>query len=112
MRFGTEGGVAGRPYAQNRHYGVAPSIAYGLESKTRFNLSYFHLTESDTPDYGLPWLYNKLSPANRHAYFGFADANFLKADVDMLTGKFDYDIAPHVAPSQHRPMGVIQHAMR
>jgi catecholate siderophore receptor len=91
---GTEGGVAGRPFAENRHYGIAPSLEFGMNSPTRETISYFHLTEDDTPDYGLPWLFNKLSPAGRHSYFGFPDANYLRANVDVLTGKVDHDFAP------------------
>jgi len=82
----TEGGVAGRPYAENRRFGVAPSLTLGLNAPTRLTLSYFHLTENDTPDYGLPWFEN--APAagvNRHAYFGFPDANYLRTDDDVLT---------------------------
>jgi catecholate siderophore receptor len=92
----TEGGVAGRPYAANRHFGIAPSISFGMDNPTRATLSYFHLSEDDTPDYGIPWLLNKPSPANRSAYFGFPDANYLRANVDVLTGKIDHDFTPAV----------------
>jgi catecholate siderophore receptor len=89
---GTEGGVAGRPYAENRHFGIAPALTFGVNGPTRETVSYFHLTENDTPDYGLPWLFNKPSPASRHAYFGFPDANYLRANVDVLTGKLDREL--------------------
>jgi len=92
---GVAGGVAGRPFAANSHYGVAPSLTVGLNSQTRGTISYFHLTESDTPDYGLPWLFNKLSPANRHAYFGFPDTNNLRADVDVLSGRLVHNFSEH-----------------
>jgi catecholate siderophore receptor len=93
----TEGGVAGRPFAANRHYGIAPSLSFGMNSPTRETVSYFHLTENDTPDYGLPWLLNKPAPAGHSAYFGFPDANYLRANVDILTGKLDHDFSPGVA---------------
>jgi len=92
---GVAGGVAGRPYAENSHYGIAPSLTLGMNSQTRGTISYFHLTESDTPDYGLPWLFNKLSPANRHAYFGFPDTNNLRADIDILTGRLVHNFNEH-----------------
>ncbi len=93
---GTAGGVAGRPYAENNHYGIAPSVSFGLNSPTHYTISYFHMTESDTPDYGLPWLFNKLAPANRHAYFGFPDSNHLRADVDIMTGKLEHNFNEHL----------------
>jgi catecholate siderophore receptor len=42
----TEGGVAGRPYDENRRFGVAPSISFGMNSPTKLTVSYFHFTES------------------------------------------------------------------
>jgi catecholate siderophore receptor len=93
-----EGGVAGRPFAAIRRFGIAPSIEFGMNSPTRFTLSYLHMTENDTPDYGLPWFYNKLAPGvSRHAYYGFPDQNYLKTDADILTGKFDHDFSHSIA---------------
>ncbi len=66
-----EGGVAERDAAEIRRYGIAPSISFGLNTKTRATLSYVHLSENDTPDYGMPWLFNEVAPADRHSYFGF-----------------------------------------
>jgi catecholate siderophore receptor len=89
--MGTEGGVAGRPYAENRRFGLAPSITFGLNQPSRLTVSYFHFTESDTPDYGLPWSMNKLAPGvNRHSYFGFPDANFLRTNDDIFTVKANH----------------------
>jgi len=88
---GTEGGVAGRPFAENRRFGIAPSISFGLGSSSRLTVSYFHFTESDTPDYGLPWFFNKLAPGvNRHSYFGFPSQNSLKTNDDILTLKANH----------------------
>jgi catecholate siderophore receptor len=84
----TEGGVAGRPYAENRRFGVAPSLSFGMNAPTGLTVSYLHFTESDTPDYGLPWFENGPAPgAGRHAYYGFPDANYLRTDDDILTLK-------------------------
>ncbi len=93
----TEGGVAGRPYANNRHYGVAPSLTLGMNSPTRYTVSYFHFTESDTPDYGLPWFFAGIAPTNRHNYFGFPDQNYLRTSDDIITGKVDHDFGHGVA---------------
>ena len=87
----TEGGVAGRPFAENRRYGIAPSISFGLNSPSRLTLSYMHFTESDTPDYGLPWFENGLAHGvSRHAYFGFPDQNYLRTNDDILTLKANH----------------------
>jgi catecholate siderophore receptor len=81
-----EGGVAGRPYDELRRFGIAPSVSLGINQPSKLTVSYFHITESDTPDYGLPWFEN--GPAHgvsRHAYFGFPDENYLRTDDDILT---------------------------
>ncbi len=94
--MGTESGVAGRPYAELRRYGVAPSITLGLNSATRFTLSYFHLTENDTPDYGLPWFYSQLAPGvSRYSYFGFPAQNFLKTNDDIVTARVEHTFNEH-----------------
>jgi catecholate siderophore receptor len=92
-----EGGVAGRDYAEVRRFGIAPSIEIGMNTSTRATLSYLHLTESDTPDYGLPWFNNTTAPgAIRHNYYGFPDENYLKTNDDILTLKAEHDFSPNL----------------
>jgi catecholate siderophore receptor len=92
-----QGGVAGRDGAEIRRFGIAPSISVGMNTKTRATLSYMHLTESDTPDYGLPWFGNQLAPGvNRHSYFGFADENYLKTNDDIATLKAEHEFSPNL----------------
>jgi catecholate siderophore receptor len=91
-----EAGVAGRDAAEVRRLGIAPSVSIGLGSKSPATLSYEHLTENDTPDYGLPWLFNGVAPANRHSYFGFRDENYLKTNDDILTLKVGHDFTPNL----------------
>jgi catecholate siderophore receptor len=93
----TEGGVAGRPFAENRRYGVAPSISFGMNGATRLTINYFHFTESDTPDYGLPWFFNQLAPGvNRHSYFGFPNVNRLDTSDDIVTLKAAHAFSENV----------------
>jgi catecholate siderophore receptor len=95
--MGQEGGVAGRDYAAVRRFGLAPSVSIGLNTPTHATLSYVHLMESDTPDYGLPWLANGVAPGPiRHYYYGFPDQNYLKTNDDILTLKADHEFSPNV----------------
>jgi catecholate siderophore receptor len=92
-----EGGVAGRYYAEIRRFGIAPSVSIGLNTKTRATLSYLHLTESDTPDYGLPWFNNAVASGSiRHSYYGFPDENYLKTNDDILTLKAEHELSPNL----------------
>lgn len=91
-----EAGIAGRDAAEVRRFGIAPSISIGLGTKTPATLSYEHLSENDTPDYGLPWLFNGVAPVNRHSYFGFPDENYLKTNDDILTLKVERDFTSNL----------------
>ncbi len=95
--MGQESGVAGRPFAEVRRFGVAPSVSVGLNTKTRATLSYVHLQDKDTPDYGIPWLNNTVAPgAIRHNYYGFHDENFLNTNDDILTLKVEHEFSPNL----------------
>ncbi len=84
--------VAGRDVAENRRVGFAPSLAFGLGTPTRLTFSFFHLSANDTPDYGIPYLFNGPAPVNRRNYYGFRDgSNYLRTRADIGTVKFEHD---------------------
>lgn len=93
--MGNENGVAGRDVARNRRWGVAPSLAFGLGTPTRLTLSYLHLSADDTPDYGVPWLFNQPAPVARTNYYGFADSNYLRTAADVGSVRMDRDFNAH-----------------
>jgi catecholate siderophore receptor len=84
--------IAGRDVAQNRRYGVAPSLAWGLGTATRLTLSYFHQTEDNVSDYGIPFLWGRPAPVSRHSYYGFEDESFLKTSADIGTAVLQHDL--------------------
>lgn len=92
--MGDEAGVAGRDAAEIRRFGVAPSVSFGLNTKTVATLNYVHLREDDTPDYGVPWLFNKPAPVDRHSYFGFPEENYLRTSDDIMTLRVEHDFSP------------------
>lgn len=49
-----DGGVAGRDVAEQNAWGLAPSIAFGLDSDTQFALAYQHFEQDNIPDWGVP----------------------------------------------------------
>jgi len=94
--MGVDQGIAGRDIAQNRRFGVAPSLAFGLGTNTRLTLSYLHEQADDTPDYGIPWLFNGPAPVERSNYYGFEHGNYLRTNVDILTAKAEHDFSPSI----------------
>ncbi len=89
--MGDEGGVAERDVAENRRFGIAPSLAFGLGTSTRVTLSYMHQTADDNPDYGIPWLFNQPAPVDRTNYYGFQNGNFLRTYDDIGTARVEHD---------------------
>ena len=91
-----ENGVAGRNQNEYRRFGVAPSIAFGLGTDTRLALNYLHLQEYDTPDYGLPWLFNQPAAVAPSNFYGFKDSDYFRSNVDVGTAKFEHDFGSAV----------------
>jgi catecholate siderophore receptor len=83
--------VSERDVAENRRFGIAPSLALGLGTPTRWNFSYFHQNANDVPDYGIPWLFNGPAPVNRTNYYGFADGNYLRTYDDIGSARVEHD---------------------
>jgi len=93
---GEEAGVAGRDITNVKRFGVAPSLSFGLDTKTRTSLNYLHEAENDIPDYGLPYFGNAVPNVPHNTYYGLANANFLKTTPDVLTAKVDHDFGSAV----------------
>jgi len=89
--MGHDSQVANRNVAENRRFGIAPSLAFGLGTTTRLTLNYYHQQADDTPDYGIPWLFDGPAPVDRSNYYGFSDANYLRTNVDVATAKVEHD---------------------
>jgi catecholate siderophore receptor len=94
--MGTDSDVAGRDVAQNRRFGLAPSLALGIGSATRWTFNYLHQTANDIPDYGVPWLFNGPAPVNHENYYGFASGNYLRTNDDIATTKVEHDVNDQV----------------
>lgn len=94
--------VPGRDEEFKHRWGFAPSIAFGLDSDTRFTVSYLHQHDNNMPQYGVPFA---LSPFNdgplpgvdRETYFGYRNTSRQESDVDMLTGVLEMDFGDHVS---------------
>jgi catecholate siderophore receptor len=94
--MGHDSKVAGRDIAESRRYGIAPSLSFGLGTPTRLTFSYLREGADDTPDYGIPWLFNGPAPVERRNYYGFEHGNYLKTNVDMGTVKLEHDVNSHI----------------
>lgn len=49
-----DSGVPGRDHVENKRWGVAPSLAFGLDGNTRVYLNLLHVRQDNRPDGGVP----------------------------------------------------------
>ena len=84
--------VEGRDEGEFKRYAIAPSLAFGLGTDTRLNLDYFHQTEDNVPDYGIPYLESRPAPVDYSNFYGFADHDYFHTSADIATVRAEYDI--------------------
>jgi len=97
---------AGRDHVQNERYGVAPSLALGLDTATRLYVNYLHVHQNNTPDGGIPVIglpgysapsaaYAALNNSGKVAtsnYYG-TDSDFDKSTTDSATLRVEHDLS-------------------
>ena len=98
----TDAGVPGRDAVENRRWGVAPSIAFGLGTPTRITFDVSHLDQDNTPEYGLPWVpanhvalapyADKPAPVDYDNFYGLTGRDYEKTVTDLTTGKIEHDV--------------------
>ena len=49
-----DSGVPGRDVIQNQRWGIAPSLAFGLDGNTRIYINVLHVDQNNVPDGGVP----------------------------------------------------------
>ncbi|MDM0080836.1 catecholate siderophore receptor Fiu [Variovorax sp. J31P179] len=110
-----DGGVAGRDEVKNKRWGIAPSIAFGLNTPTRVYLDYVHMKQDNVPDGGVPTIglpgYSTPdallinSPILRRTFLNYAQrvdsknfygttSDFNDVTTDMFTARVEHDITP------------------
>ena len=92
--MGHRNDAPGRDVEQFKRWGLAPSIAFGLGTPTRFTASWFHQEDDNIPQYGVPFYNGRpvpgVDPSN---YYGYSNIDKQESQVDTLTGIFDHDFS-------------------
>jgi catecholate siderophore receptor len=97
----TDANTPGRNAIENRRWGAAPSLAFGLQSATKVTLSYLHLDQDNMPEYGLPWVPNTNVPLEAYRdgappvslsnFYGLRNRDFEKTFTRMGTTEVRHD---------------------
>lgn len=101
-----DSGVTGRDQVENNSWGVAPSLAFGLNTPTRAYFYLLHVDQENRPDGAVPTIglqgyYNAAlvgKPQAKVDSENFYGALSDKDDVvaDMFTARFEHDFAPGI----------------
>jgi catecholate siderophore receptor len=90
-------GVADRDDVLNRSFGVAPTVAFGINTPTTLTLSYLHQAEDDIPDYGIPFIDGAPAAVNRRNYYGLVNYDRTKTTTDIGTARLEHKFNDHVS---------------
>jgi catecholate siderophore receptor len=92
--MGLKSEVADRDFVDNRRWGVAPSLAFGIGGPTTFTLNYLHQEQDDIPDYGIPFAFGAPVPVPRQTYYGLPSDDRTRARVDVGTAALKTEFNP------------------
>jgi catecholate siderophore receptor len=104
-----ESDIAGRDAANVDRWGIAPSIAFGLNSPAQLIIGHYHMQSDDLPDAGgFPYSNPFSSGPNvsrngdgsplvpdRNNYYGLVDRDFQRTRADISTVDASYDFGGH-----------------
>ncbi len=99
--MGDKGNTKGRNDVNHEKYGIAPSLAFGLGTSTRWYLDYFHEQQDNTPDggvytVGLPEytnansVLNNASAVSSKTFYG-TDSDYEHDMIDTFTSRVEHD---------------------
>jgi catecholate siderophore receptor len=84
-------GVVQRDQVTYRRYGVAPTLALGIDTPTRLTLSYFRQEENNLPDYGIPFVDGAPANVDRNNYYGLVNYDRTRTNTNIGTIRFEHD---------------------
>ena len=118
--MGQQGGVEDRDYIEQNGWAIAPAIAFGLDSDTRFYLYSQHIKQNNIPDGGIPTIgmdgfyynntdtkltqaqrdiintaVNAAEPVDRENFYGSVN-DYEDVEAHMFTAKVESDLSKGV----------------
>ena len=93
--MGESSGVTDRDDVRNRHWGIAPEASIGIGEPTTATLAYFHLSENDVPDVGIPIVDGAPAHVNRSNDYGLTSDHAI-SDVDIGTLRIKHDFGSNL----------------
>src|ERR1700722_2098106 len=91
--------VVQRDEVTYRRYGVAPTLAFGIDTPTRLTLSYFKEEENNLPDYGIPFIDGAPAHVDRNNYYGLVNYDRTRTNTNIGTIRIEHDFSDAITIS-------------
>jgi catecholate siderophore receptor len=96
--------VPGRDSVSQSHWGIAPSLAFGIGEVTSVNLDVYRYETDDVPDYSIPYGRNAANTApegepvqvDRENFYGLLDRDFQRTGADVRTLMVSHTFGPRL----------------
>jgi catecholate siderophore receptor len=92
-------GVVDRDQVHYHTYGIAPTLAVGIDTPTRLTLSYYKQEENNLPDYGIPFIDGEPAHVDRSNFYGLANYDRTRTNTNIGTIRFEHDFNDRVTVS-------------
>ena len=84
--------VADRNDVQNKRWGIAPTLTWGIGKPDTITLAYLHQEENNRPDTGIPFLDGRPAPVSRKNDYGLLDdKQTANDDIATMRAKHDFN---------------------
>lgn len=95
---GHQNDIPGRDVEENKRWGIAPSVLFGLGTPTRLTLSYHHQEDDNIPQYGVPYYQSPfnngpLPGVDPSDYFGYSNLDTQEITINTITAKLEHEFS-------------------
>lgn len=94
--MGESSSIAERDFVENRRWGLAPAISFGIGAQDTLTLAYLHQQEDDRPDTGIPFVDGRPAPVPIGTDYGL-DTDRTTSNVDIATARYKHDFSSSVS---------------
>jgi catecholate siderophore receptor len=91
--------VVDRDEVHYHRWGVAPTLAFGIDTPTRTTLSYYKEVENNLPDYGIPFIDGAPAHVDRSNFYGLVNYDRTRTNTNIGTLRFEHDFNDDITVS-------------
>lgn len=79
-----------RDVVQQRRWGIAPVVGFGLGTDDEWTLAYFRLEDDNLPDYGVPYFQGRPLDVPIETFYGLGNADYERNETGIATATYQH----------------------